>query len=166
MAIGACRSTTLGRSLLQRSSFQSSNVKHCKIPQFVTSSSWELPIHSMLECMSEQMMDWFARQHNSENNTQGMLVSKIAKKYPVITRSCMSIPSQEINRGTFYEVNSMETQCKYLVDFEMSTCSCFIWQTQGFPRGHWLSLHGKKIHNIMLSCSIHWMHTNWRMLAP
>src|SRR5204862_7864886 len=44
----------------------------------------ELPLYPMLEAIRQKLMDWFAKRRNSEDKTQGIVVTKIAKKIQLL----------------------------------------------------------------------------------
>ena len=100
----------------------------------------EKPIVSMLEKIREQLMEWFDTRRKIDINVNGLLVEKVARIIQTLinTRACKYryIASME----TSYEVKSKETLTEYLVNLELHTCSCKLWQSNEYPCGHALAI--------------------------
>src|SRR5437667_5719982 len=94
----------------------------------------------MLEKIREQLMEWFDTRKRIDINVNGLLVEKIAHNIQTLintwARKYWYIASTE----TSYKVKSKETLTKYLVNLELHTCSCKLWQSNGYPCGHSLAI--------------------------
>jgi hypothetical protein len=88
----------------------------------------------MMEAIRHQMK-LFEERRQSENDAD-LIVSNVAKAIQLakvnLARHCRYLASSEM----LYEVLSMRTNSKYVVDFEKRTCSCRAWQGLGFPCHH------------------------------
>lgn len=84
-------------------------------------------------------MTLFEERRHSENDAH-LIVSNVAKSIQLakvnLARHCRYLASSE----TLYEVLSMRTNGKCLVDFEKRTCSCRAWQALGIPCHHAIAI--------------------------
>ena len=67
-------------------------------------------------------MDWFAKRRNSEDKTQGIVVTKIAKKIQLLQEFGRRYRAR-MSTMTRYEVDSTETLKTYPVNIENRICS-------------------------------------------
>ena len=100
----------------------------------------EKPIIAMLEQIRHQLMEWFAARRQIDQNTEGILVSSVAKiiKDMLTTRARRYRVIQ--SNGAVYEVFSPETISTYVVRLDTETCTCYEWQMSGIPCGHVLAV--------------------------
>ena len=88
----------------------------------------------------EQLMELFDTRKRLDINVNGLLVEKIAHNIQTLintwARKYWYIASME----TSYEVKSKETLTEYLVNLKLHTCSCKLWQSNGYPCGHALTI--------------------------
>jgi hypothetical protein len=100
----------------------------------------EKPIIAMLEQIRHQLMEWFTARRQIDQNTEGILVSSVAKiiKNTLTTRArrYRIIESNDI----VYEVFSPETISTCVVRLDTETCTCCEWQISGIPCAHVLAV--------------------------
>ena len=91
-----------------------------------------MPIVLILEKIRERLMEWFDTRRKIDINMNGLLVEKVARIIQTLintrARKYRYIASME----TSYEVKSKETLMEYLVNLELHTCSCKLWQSNGY----------------------------------
>src|SRR5579859_90166 len=100
----------------------------------------EKPIIAMLEQIRHQLMEWFVARRQMDQNTEGILVSSVAKNIKTtLTMRARRYRVLEAT-GVVYEVFSSETVSTYVVRLDNETCTCSEWQTWGIPCGHALAV--------------------------
>ena len=75
-----------------------------------------------------------------ETNTIGILVTPIAEKIQMLISDRGCRYRFRSSDAIHFEVVSGVTTVDYLVNLEQRTCSCFVWQSTGFPCGHALAI--------------------------
>ena len=100
----------------------------------------ELPIIPMLETIRQQLMEWYTKRRELEKNTQGKLVSKVAKEIQTKINERASCYRYFRSNEIIFEVKSGITNGEYLVNLSNRSCSCREWQFSGVPWAHALSV--------------------------
>ena len=100
----------------------------------------EIPILAMFECIRHQSMKWFTACRNIDKDTQGLIVSKIARQIQTAVNNHARRYRYIQVTNTMYEVQSTETLHEYIVELDNQTCSCRVWQSSGIPCGHALAV--------------------------
>ena len=86
----------------------------------------EKPILAMFESIRQQLMQWFAERRESELTTNGLLVSKSAKKLEAIMKDRARRYHFEMSDENIYEVLSEITTRNYIVNIAEHTCTCLL----------------------------------------
>ena len=143
MAIQYVATKALGRVVLPRTSIWS--LTHLTLNIAEALNSWlleahELPILPMFERIRHQLMNWFTKRRDLEMNTTGSIVSHIAEKIETIIRDRAHRYRFSSSDNIQFEVRSGVTTIDYLVNLELRTCSCFQWQSTGYPYPHTIAI--------------------------
>jgi hypothetical protein len=108
-------------------------------------NSWQLdayerPILAMSEQFRQQLTGWFNVRRLADVDTQGILVSKVAKEIQVLLQTRARRYRLLGARNDIFEIFSTETSENYIVNLQSRTCSCWAWQTSGIPCAHVLAV--------------------------
>src|SRR5579859_1898086 len=86
----------------------------------------------MFEHIRRQLVEWFQERHLIDQNTQGILVSSVAKKIQALMPRARRYHLIKATDDVF-EIFSTETLHDYIVTVNARTCSCREWQDTGIP---------------------------------
>ena len=94
----------------------------------------------MLEQIRHQLKGWFVTRRQIDQNTEGILVSSVAKNIKnYIDHTCEKIPCSWAT-DLVYEVFSIVTMSAYIVRLDNETFTYYEWQASGIPCGHTLAV--------------------------
>jgi hypothetical protein len=104
------------------------------------SEAREKPIMAMFEQIRHQLMEWFSERRQLDLNTEGILVSRVAKDIQTLISTYSRRYRILAANDDVYEIFSPETARNYIVQVIGRTCTCCSWQTSGIPCVHALAV--------------------------
>ena len=88
----------------------------------------EMPILAMLEEIRHQVMGWFTARRHSEDATPGGIVSGVGSQIQMLINERARRYRYVQSTDVLFEVKSKETLAEYIVNLDLQTCSCRVWQ--------------------------------------